>query len=78
MYHMKRVLHDWSDDRCQRILKNTVTAMDRDRSILLIMEAVGALPINCIDIIDTKQDEFCRFCPCEMLRFHKQWVIIPC
>ncbi|KAL6788106.1 O-methyltransferase domain-containing protein [Trichoderma sp. SZMC 28012] len=40
VYHMKRILHDWADDKCRIILKHTVSAMDRDWSILLIMDAV--------------------------------------
>lgn len=39
---MKRILHDWSDNRCQVILGHIVAAMDREYSILLIMDSVRA------------------------------------
>ncbi|KAL5364121.1 S-adenosyl-L-methionine-dependent methyltransferase [Aspergillus floccosus] len=39
-YHLKRVLHDWADDQCRLILKHLVAAMDKERSVILIMDAV--------------------------------------
>jgi hypothetical protein len=38
-YLMKRILHDWSDDQCVRILRCCRQAMD-DRSRLLVVDAV--------------------------------------
>ena len=37
---MKRILHDWSDQESQTILKHLVDAMDKDRSRVLIIDMV--------------------------------------
>lgn len=41
MYHLKRILHDWSDHSARIILKHVVSAMDPKRSKVLIMDAVS-------------------------------------
>lgn len=35
VYYLRRVLHDWPDDMCQRILKHIVDAMAPDSKILV-------------------------------------------
>ncbi|KAJ5381428.1 uncharacterized protein N7496_003856 [Penicillium cataractarum] len=40
VYHLKRILHDWSDHSARIILKHVVSAMDPERSKVLIMDAV--------------------------------------
>jgi hypothetical protein len=40
IYFYRAILHDWSDDECRKILGNTVQAMDKDYSTLLINEYV--------------------------------------
>ena len=39
-YHLRRVLHDWNDEQCLKILKATRSAMDPSYSRLLIGEFV--------------------------------------
>ncbi|KAH8723055.1 O-methyltransferase-domain-containing protein [Phaeosphaeriaceae sp. PMI808] len=39
-YHLKRILHDWSDQESRTILKHLVDAMDKDRSRILIIDMV--------------------------------------
>ncbi|PGH15373.1 hypothetical protein AJ80_05557 [Polytolypa hystricis UAMH7299] len=39
-YHLKRVLHDWSDEECRTILKHVMAAMEKGHSKLLIMDVV--------------------------------------
>lgn len=33
---MRNIIHDWSDEHCQKMLKNQVEAMDKDYSIILL------------------------------------------
>ena len=33
---MRNIIHDWSDDLCKKFLANTVAAMDKDYSTLLL------------------------------------------
>ncbi|KAL5360648.1 S-adenosyl-L-methionine-dependent methyltransferase [Aspergillus floccosus] len=40
IYLLSRVLHDWSDLKCENILSNIVSAMDPDISTLLIVDRV--------------------------------------
>ncbi|KAK4905576.1 hypothetical protein LTR49_025145 [Elasticomyces elasticus] len=39
-YHFRRVLHDWSDGECTRILRNVAKGFSRDYSTLLLSEQV--------------------------------------
>jgi hypothetical protein len=39
-YHLKRILHDWSDQESHTILKYLVEAMDKDWSRILIIDMV--------------------------------------
>lgn len=39
-YHLRRVLHDWNDEQCLKILANTKPAMDSAYSCLVIHEFV--------------------------------------
>ncbi|KAJ5698619.1 hypothetical protein N7462_000624 [Penicillium macrosclerotiorum] len=49
-YLLRMILHDWSDAEATTILKHIVTAMDRTRSRLLIMDTVlpkpGSVPVS--------------------------------
>ncbi|KAH7057092.1 putative O-methyltransferase [Macrophomina phaseolina] len=40
IYYLRRVLHDWPDEDCVKILKNVAAAMDKERSRLVICELV--------------------------------------
>lgn len=50
VYLLRMILHDWPDDEAARILRNVVTAMDKDKSRLLIMDTVlpspGSVPVS--------------------------------
>ncbi|KAL9057862.1 MAG: hypothetical protein Q9162_002092 [Coniocarpon cinnabarinum] len=35
-YYMRNIIHDWSDERCKQLLANTVAAMDKEISTLLL------------------------------------------
>ena len=39
IYHLRRILHNWQEDECRKILKNIADAMASD-SILLIGEMI--------------------------------------
>ncbi|KAI1980646.1 hypothetical protein LOZ51_001860 [Ophidiomyces ophidiicola] len=39
-YHLKRILHDWSDGQSLMILKNIVSAMENGHSKLLVMDSI--------------------------------------
>lgn len=39
-YYFKQILHNWDDEKSIAILKNTASAMDKDKSTLLINEYV--------------------------------------
>ncbi|KAL9610087.1 MAG: hypothetical protein Q9167_005196 [Letrouitia subvulpina] len=39
-YYLRAVLHDWPDRACREILRNTISAMRKDYSKLLVHEAV--------------------------------------
>lgn len=47
-YYFKHIMHDWSDDKCQAILKHITTAMEKGYSKLLIEDYIipdqGAWP----------------------------------
>jgi len=40
IYYMRRVLHDWNDHDCVRIVQNIAGSMDQDRSRMLICDQV--------------------------------------
>jgi len=40
VYHFRRVLHDWSDNKCRKILQNTIWAMDPEHSRIVIADLV--------------------------------------
>lgn len=44
VYLLRMILHDWPDDDATEILKNIITAMDRTKSKLLIMDTVLPKP----------------------------------
>lgn len=39
-YHLRAILHDWPDDKCQQILKHIVIAMRPGYSKLLLSESI--------------------------------------
>ncbi|GFF55374.1 sterigmatocystin 8-O-methyltransferase [Aspergillus udagawae] len=53
-YHLKRILHDWSDDKSRIILRHLVSAMDAKRSKILIMDAV--LPSTNLTLSEAMSD----------------------
>jgi hypothetical protein len=54
IYFYRAILHHWSDDECRKFLKNTVQAMDKDYSTLLINEYV--LPSTGTDLYPASLD----------------------
>ncbi len=50
VYLMRMILHDWPDGEAAKILRNIVTAMDKAKSRLLIMDTVlpkpGSVPVS--------------------------------
>lgn len=40
VYYFKQIMHNWSDASCQKILQNTVDAMEKDYSTVLINDYV--------------------------------------
>ena len=54
MYHLRNVLHDWSDDKCHLILSHLASAMMPGYSKILLNEHV--LPDQGCDIIAAQID----------------------
>lgn len=40
MYFFRRILHDWSDNQCRKLLANTIAAMEDDYSRILVEDRV--------------------------------------
>ena len=71
VYYFRNVLHDWQDDKCQVILKNTIPAMRKGYSKIVINEMV--IPDVGARWAETHWDWTMLACLSAMERTDHQW-----
>ncbi len=71
VYYFRRILHDWDDKSCRRILRNQMSAMDKQYSRLLINDLV--LPDVGVTMHAAGMDVYMMALLCGMERTRSQW-----
>lgn len=71
MYFFRGILHDWSDQKCEQLLGNTIKAMEKEYSRLLINEFV--LPDTDCDLHPALLDIMMMTLACGVERTERQW-----